>query len=48
MIRFDPKQGGGLEHLVTHEGTHAITGQLWGPPGSSLVGEGIAVWASGM
>lgn len=47
VIRFDPRPGGGLEHLVTHEGTHAITGQLWGPAGSSLVGEGIAVWASG-
>lgn len=48
VIRFDPRPGGGLEHLVTHEATHAITGQSWGPPGSALVGEGIAVWASGM
>jgi hypothetical protein len=47
VIRFDPAPGGGLENLVTHEGTHAITGQRWGPAGSSLVGEGIAVWASG-
>jgi hypothetical protein len=47
VIRFDPARGGGLEHLVSHEGAHAITGQLWGPPGSSLLGEGIAVWTSG-
>ena len=48
VIRFDPGPGGGLEHLVTHEATHAITGHMWGPAGSSLLGEGIAVWASGM
>ena len=47
VIRFDPAPGGGLELLVAHEGTHAITGLMWGPAGSSLLGEGIAVWASG-
>ncbi len=47
VIRFDPAPGGGLERLVAHEATHAVTGQLWGPPGSSLVGEGLAVWVSG-
>ncbi|MBK9031059.1 MAG: hypothetical protein IPL61_06945 [Myxococcales bacterium] len=47
VIRFDPAPDGGLERLVTHEATHAITGQLWGPAGSGLIGEGIAVWASG-
>lgn len=47
MIRFDPTPGGAFEHLITHEGTHAITGQLWGPAGSPLLGEGIAVWTSG-
>lgn len=47
VIRFDPKPGGGLEHLVAHEGTHAITRQQWSPAGSILLGEGLAVWASG-
>lgn len=47
VLQVDPSEGGGLEHLVTHEATHVITGQLWGPAGSSLIGEGLAVWASG-
>ncbi|MCC6526448.1 MAG: hypothetical protein IT373_27620 [Polyangiaceae bacterium] len=47
VIRFDPRPGGALERLVTHEATHAITLQQWGPAGSSLLGEGIAVWSSG-
>jgi hypothetical protein len=46
VIRFDPAPGGGLENLVAHEYTHSITGHLWAPAGSMLVGEGIAVWAS--
>ncbi len=47
VIGSDPVAGGGFEHLMTHEGTHAITGQLWAPAASALIGEGIAVWASG-
>ena len=47
VIRFDPAPGGGLERLMVHEATHVITGQRWGPAGSGLLGEGIAVWASG-
>lgn len=44
VVRFEPA---GLEKLVTHEATHVITGQLWAPAGSPLLGEGLAVWASG-
>jgi len=44
VVRFDPA---GLEKLVTHEATHVITGQLWEPAGSPLLGEGLAVWTSG-
>lgn len=47
VIRFDPAPDGGLERLMVHEATHVITGRLWGPAGSGLLGEGIAVWASG-
>lgn len=47
VVRYDPAPGGGFENLVAHEFTHSITGQLWGPAGTVLVGEGVAVWASG-
>jgi hypothetical protein len=39
--------GAGFEELVAHEGSHAITPQLWPPPGSPLFGEGVAVWIAG-
>ena len=37
----------GLEALVAHEATHVIAPQAWGPAGSSLFGEGVAVWVAG-
>jgi hypothetical protein len=37
----------GLERLVAHEATHVILPQAWGPAGSPLFGEGIAVWVAG-
>lgn len=36
-----------LEGLVAHEGTHVLAYEAWGPAGTSLLGEGVAVWASG-
>ncbi len=46
VIRVDPAQGS-LERLVAHEGSHVIAGLRWGPAGSALIGEGVAVWAAG-
>lgn len=37
----------GLAYLVTHEATHSILLLNWPPAGSSLLGEGIAVWTTG-
>ena len=37
----------GLESLVVHEGTHVLAAEAWGPAGTPLLGEGLAVWASG-
>ncbi len=37
----------GLACLVTHEATHSILLLNWPPAGSSLLGEGIAVWTTG-
>jgi hypothetical protein len=45
--RVDPRQGGPLELLVTHEATHGLVGDAWGPAGTMLMGEGLAVWTSG-
>jgi hypothetical protein len=36
-----------LHLLVAHEATHVLLPQLWGPAGSPLFGEGVAVYASG-
>ena len=36
-----------FEHLVAHEGTHLLTAHAWGPASTPLLGEGVAVWASG-
>ncbi len=36
-----------LEYLVAHEGTHVRAYHAWGPAGTPLVGEGLAVWAAG-
>jgi hypothetical protein len=32
---------------VAHEATHLLLPQAWGPAGSPLFGEGIAVWVAG-
>jgi hypothetical protein len=47
VLRFDPSPGGGLESLLAHEATHVLAHESWGPAGSSLLGEGLAVWVSG-
>lgn len=47
VLRVDPSPDGPLERLVAHEGTHAFAATQWGPPGSALMGEGLAVWVSG-
>ncbi|HLU67345.1 MAG TPA: hypothetical protein VKZ63_13765, partial [Kofleriaceae bacterium] len=36
-----------LEGLIAHEGTHVLAHAGWGPAGSPLLGEGLAVWVSG-
>lgn len=46
VLRADPAAGG-LEKLLAHEGTHAFAYETWGPAGTSFLGEGLAVWASG-
>ncbi|PRP92846.1 hypothetical protein ENSA5_46780 [Enhygromyxa salina] len=47
VIRLDPAVGGELESLLAHEATHVLAYEAWGPPGSALFGEGLAVWVSG-
>ncbi len=47
VVRYDPAAGGGLEKLLAHEGTHALAHDTWGAAGTPLLGEGLAVWASG-
>jgi len=47
VVRFDPVAGGGFENLLAHEGTHVIGYDTWGEAGTSLLGEGLAVWVSG-
>ena len=36
-----------MEGLVAHEGTHVLAHAAWGPAGTPLVGEGLAVWVAG-
>jgi hypothetical protein len=36
-----------LVHLVAHEATHLLAYEAFEQPGSSLLGEGLAVWVSG-
>lgn len=36
-----------LQNLIAHESTHVVSHYFWGPPGSSFLGEGLAVWAAG-
>ncbi|NUP10487.1 MAG: hypothetical protein HOW73_30935 [Polyangiaceae bacterium] len=45
--RADPAPGGPLEGLVAHEGTHVLAYEAWGPTGTPMMGEGLAVWVSG-
>ncbi|MBL9028159.1 MAG: hypothetical protein JNL21_38560 [Myxococcales bacterium] len=47
MVKAPPGPDGPLEHLAAHEGTHILTHGAWGPPGTPLLGEGVAVWVSG-
>jgi len=47
VIRFDPAKNGPLEDLIAHEGTHVLAYQAWGAAGTPLMGEGVAMWASG-
>jgi hypothetical protein len=44
VVSMEP---GALEGLVAHEGTHVLAYYAFGPPGSALLGEGLAVWVSG-
>ncbi len=44
VVAVEPKA---LERLVAHEGTHVIAAKAWGPAGSGLWGEGLAVWVAG-
>jgi hypothetical protein len=36
-----------LEALIAHEATHSIAYYAWGPSGTALMGEGLAVWVAG-
>lgn len=44
VLAFDAKP---LERLIAHESTHVFTQQAWAPPGTVMLGEGLAVWVSG-
>jgi hypothetical protein len=44
VLRNDP---GALERLLAHEATHVLAYEAWGPAGSVLFGEGLAVVVSG-
>lgn len=46
LVMIDPRMEGPIEDLTAHEATHVYAYQEWGPPGSSLMGEGLAVWAA--
>ena len=43
---FDPSPGGPLQSLLAHEATHVVSYYEWGPPGTPLLGEGLAVWVA--
>lgn len=47
VIRNNPAAGGPLELLTAHEATHVLAFAAWGPVGSSLIGEGLAVYVAG-
>ena len=47
VLRHDPAPGGALERLVAHEATHVLAYESWGPAGTVLLGEGLAVYVSG-
>ena len=47
VIAGDTSEGGGVESLIAHEGAHVIAYYGLGPPATALMGEGLAVWASG-
>lgn len=47
LLMIDPRMKGPMEDLSAHEATHVYAYQRWGPPGSSLIGEGLAVWVVG-
>jgi hypothetical protein len=47
VLPFDASEGGPLESLLAHEATHVLAYDAWGAPGSTLFGEGLAVWVSG-
>jgi hypothetical protein len=36
-----------MEGLMDHEGTHVLAYYAWGPAGTALMGEGLAVWVKG-
>lgn len=42
-----PAARAAFEGLMAHEGTHLLAYEAWGPAGTSLLGEGLAVWVSG-
>jgi hypothetical protein len=44
VLRNDPS---GLERLLAHEATHVLAYEGWGPAGTVLLGEGLAVHVSG-
>jgi hypothetical protein len=46
LLPFDAKPGGPLETLAAHEATHVLAYYDWGPAGTPLLGEGLAVWVS--
>lgn len=47
LVMIDPRLNGPLQGLTAHEVTHLYAYQAWGPPGSALAGEGLAVWVVG-
>jgi hypothetical protein len=44
VVAFPPAA---IEPLIAHEATHVLAYEAWGAAGTSLLGEGLAVWVSG-
>ena len=47
VLPFEASEGGAMEIVARHEGTHVLAAQALGTPSCTLWGEGLAVWVAG-